>query len=161
MGELANTQPTREQHFDDGAIALSLRLREVDAAFQLVDLGGGEHLGQMLAQAWRLKQLGGVGIDAAVEQQPTVERSNAAEDACLRRWADAEFVNAGSKVLQVFEFHLQHVLLLAVAIGEQMAQVVPIGLEGVGRVVALQFQIAHIGSDDIFLRFLVCLHEKS
>ena len=67
VGELANTQPTREQHFDDGAIALSLRLRAVDAGFQLVDLSGGEHFRQMFAQAWRLKQLGGVGIDAAVE----------------------------------------------------------------------------------------------
>ena len=149
MGELADAQPTGEQHFDDGAVALAFGTREVDAGNELIDLFGREHFGQMFAQPRRFEQFRGVVVDVAVELKPAVERAHAAQDAGLRGGADAQFVERGSEVLQVFQPQLQGVMLLLVAVAQQVAQVVAIGRQRVLRVVALQLQIAHVLANDV------------
>ena len=83
VDQLTHTQPAREQHFNDGAVAVTLPLAKVDGRFELIHLGCAEHFGQVLAQLWRLQQLGGVVVAEAVEQQKAVERAYTAQNAAL------------------------------------------------------------------------------
>ena len=158
--EFADAQAARKQHFDDGAVAVSLPFRQVDARLDLVDFRRREHFRQVFAQVRRFQEFRRVVFDEAVEQQKAVERADAAQDPRLRRRSDAHFVERGSEVLQVVQLDAKQVLSLAPAVVLQVQKVVLIRLERVRRVVALQFQVAHVLLDDIFFRFLVLFHEN-
>ena len=158
MGELRDAQAAREEHLDDGAVAVALVDREVDACLEHVHLLSGEVFGQVLGQVGRLEQLGGVYLQVAVKLQVTVERAHAAEDARLRLGAQSVLVERGGKVFQVFEFHVQRVEVVVVEIVQQPPQVVAVGLDGVGRYVALQLEIAQVAACNICGLAVVGLH---
>ena len=158
--EFTDAQAARKQHFDDGAVAVSLPFRQVDARLDLVDFRRREHFWQVFAQVWRLQKFRRVVFDEAVEQQKAVERADAAQNPHLRRRSDAHFVQRGSEMLQVVQLDAEQVLPLAPTIVLQVEKVVLIRFERVRRVVALKFQVAHILLDDIFFRFLVLFHEN-
>ena len=71
---------------------------------------------------------------------------------------DANVVQTGSKVLQVGQLHLQHLLAFPFHVVEQLLQVTLVGIQRVGGVAALQFQVSLVGSNDICLAFLVRFH---
>lgn len=148
MGEFGDTQSAREKHLDDGPVAVTLAHGEVYARFQSVHFFGGEIFGQVLWEEWRLQKFGGVYLQIAVCDEETVECTHAAEDACLRLCTYAVLVYGGCKVLQVFEFHLQWCHVSATEVVEEPVEVVEIGLQRIGRVTALQFQVSGVTPDD-------------
>ena len=105
----------------------------------------------MFADLGRLQKFCWVVITIAVKLQKTEETPDTAQDATLRAGMDADIVQSGREVLQVFERHLAHVLLFALQVVEQFAQVALIGVECMTRHVALQLQVAYVVLDDIFL----------
>ncbi len=158
--QFAHAQAARKQHLDDGTVALSFPFRQVDARFNLVHFGGGEHFGQVFAQVGRFEQFRGVVGNVVLELQEAVERADAAENPRLRTRSDAQFVERGSEVLQVLQLHVERLHTLATAVVEQVAEVALIGLQRVRRIVALEFQVAHVSSDDIFVGIRLFFHEK-
>ena len=101
VDQFTDAQPTREEHLHDGFVALPFGFRQVDARLNTVHLIGREHLGQMLADGWRLQQLRGIAVDVAVGKQETIEGAHSAEDARLRRGPYAALVQCCREVLQV------------------------------------------------------------
>ena len=151
--QFRDTQSAREEHLDDGAVAVALPLRQVDGLLQQVHLGGREHLGQVLAQDGRLQQLRRVVVAVAVDHQEVEERAHAAQDAALRARADAYVVESGGEGLQVLKCDVEHVLVFQPEEDEQFLQVALVGLQRVGRHVALQLQVAHVTAHDVFAVF--------
>ena len=128
---------------------MALPLRQVDAGLQGVDLGGGQHLGEVVSQHGRLQQFCGVVVTIAVQLQETIERAHTTEYATLRTGMDADVVQSCGKVLQVFQLHIQGTLALLGQVVQQLLQVAHIGVQRVRRVSALQLQVALVGANDI------------
>ena len=101
VDKLAHAQPAAEQHLYDCLVALALPLAQVYRLLKPVNLVGGQHLGQMLAQLRRLEQLGGIVIYESVRLQELVERPHAAQYPALRARANAQVVQTGGKITQV------------------------------------------------------------
>ena len=83
VDQFTDAQPAREQHLDDGSVALTFPLAQVDAVFQGIHLLCRQHLGQVCSQDGRLQQFRGVVVTIAVQLQETVERAYTTEDAAL------------------------------------------------------------------------------
>lgn len=159
VGELRDTQAAREEHLDDGAVAVALLLREIHAGLELVHLLSGEKLRQVLWQLWRLKQLRGVHLKVSVELEVMVEVAYAAEDARLALCRETMLVERRGKVLQVLELHAEDVEVVVREVVEQPAQVVLVSLEGVLAVAALELQVTHVALDDVGCRICLYSHD--
>ena len=142
VDQFADAQSAGEEYLNDGLVALALRVGEVDGTLQLVHLLGREHLGQMFAEMRPLQEFGGVVVDVSFHAHVLEERPYAAQDAALRRGADAILMQAGGKVLEVFQFHLLGLFAVLVHIAPQPVEVVYVGVDGVGGIVAVQLEIA-------------------
>ena len=112
----------------------------------------------MFAQHRRLQQFRRVIVTISVELQKAVEGAHTTEDATMRTGMNADVVEPGSKVLQVFERHVEHVFLLGVQIGEQLLQVALVSLQRIWRISPLQPEVSLIGPDNIYLRILASFH---
>ena len=103
--QLADAQPTGEEHLDDGAVTVALPFREVYRVLQPVHLFRRQHLGQVVAYLRRLQQLCGVVVAVAVYLEVAEEGAHAAEYAALRPRSDADVVESCGKRLEVLELH--------------------------------------------------------
>ena len=81
MREFRDTQPTGEQHLDDGTVAVSLPFGQVDSLFQEVDFSRGKDLRQVVRLFGRLQQFCRVCFHIAVKDKKTIELAYTAEDA--------------------------------------------------------------------------------
>ena len=154
VDELADAQATGEEGLDDGAVAMAFPLGEVDGGFELVDLGGGEHLGEVFANLGRLEEFGGIVVAVAVDEQKVVEGTDATEDAALGTGVDADVVETGGKMLQIFQGDVEHIFLLTGEIVEQFLKVALIGVERIARHAALELQVAHVAFIDVLAHIL-------
>ena len=121
VDELGDTQAAGEEHFNDGLVAPSLPLLEIDGVLYHVNLLRREHLRQVLAQIGTLKEFRGVFVKVTVEHQVAVEGTYAAQYPRLRLWADAHIHECGDKVLQVLKLDVDNMQGGAMEIAEQMS----------------------------------------
>ena len=128
---------------------MALPFRKVNTALQEIHLLGGEHLGQMFPDLWRLQEFRGIIITVTVELQESEEGAHTTEDPTLRTRVDADVVQTCRESLQILQRHVSGILLLMLQIVEQLPQVTLVGVERVGRHVTLQLQVAHIAFYDI------------
>ena len=108
----------------------------------------------MFAYLWRLEEFGGIVVAVAVDEQIVIEGADAAEDATLGTGVDANVVESGCKVLQIFQGDLEHILLFAGEIVKQFLKVALIGVERIARHAALELQVAHVAFKDVLAHIL-------
>ena len=66
VAEFADAQTAAVKKLDDGAVAVACGFGEVDGGLECVDLGYGEHGGEVGRAAWHFEHFGGVGGDDAL-----------------------------------------------------------------------------------------------
>ena len=81
--QFTNAQTARKQHLNDGAVACSLSLGEVNGVFYAVNLLKGEHHRQMFRQRGPLQQFCRVALHHPIEHEEPEERAHATEHASL------------------------------------------------------------------------------
>ena len=96
----------------------------------------------MFAKMRPFEEFRRIVVDISFHAHVFEKGPHAAQDTSLRRGSDAVLVKAGGKILKVCQLHLLGPLALRVHIAPQPIEVVDIGLDGVGGVVAVQLEIA-------------------
>ena len=125
---------------------------------EAVHLLGRQHLGQPVVNLRRLKQLRWVVGDVAVGEQEAVERPHAAQYAALRARAYADVVQRGGKGLQVLQSGVLGAYAFGLEKAQQLVYVAHVGVERVGREVALKFHVAAVGFGHIRQLFVFRFH---
>mgnify|MGYP004419322037 CR=1 FL=1 len=148
VDEFGHAQSAREEHFDDGPVALALPFGEVDGSLHAVDFFGRKHLGQVFAYAGCFEQFGRVVPQYAVDDEILEERPHSTKYSCLRRRSDAELVYYGSEVLKMFEFHVLHLQVFVAQIVEQIVDVVRVCLHRIVGVASFEPEIAHVSASE-------------
>ena len=102
-----------------------------------------------------LQQFGGVGLQIVRQQEETVERLHAGQDACLRARVDADVVQAGAEALQVIQADVQEGDVLRAEKVQQLLQVALVSVHGVGRERLFQSQPLHVFLDNLCILLLL------
>ena len=92
VDQFRDTQSARKQNLDDGTVAVSFPLAQVDACLKHIYLLRRKHLWQMLVLYGRLKQFRRVLLHPAVHRQELVEGSDSAKNPCMGRRGNAHVV---------------------------------------------------------------------
>ena len=164
VAELRHAEAAAVERLDDGSVAETFLAGNVDGIDDFIYLLDAEHLGQLLADLGRLEQLGGVGLDAVVEDEVGVERADAGEDARLRAGVDADVVERRGEGLQVGEGGIERALALVGEEAEELLHVAHIGVEGVRRERFLEDEVLPVLVEYHFIRifwlfvhFIICI----
>lgn len=73
IAQLTDTQTTTVEYLQNGAVALSLGLAEVDGIDDIIYLLHRKDIGQLSAKTWILNQFGRVGLYIILQHKETVE----------------------------------------------------------------------------------------
>ncbi len=142
--ELADAQAAAVEHLYDGIVAHALRLALVYSLLDGVYLLNAEHLGQVLAYLGILEQLGGVGLYLLLQDQKTIERTHAAEDAGHTARLDAQILKGAREMVQLLEGDMAEVDTHIGIVVKELLQIAHIGIQRVARVGPLEPEILHI-----------------
>ena len=140
----ADAQAAAVEDFDDGAVAEAFALGHVDRGDDAVDLLDGEDGGEPVAYLGGLVQAGGVLFEVFVEHEEMVEGAYAGEDARHGAHGDADVLEGPGEAVEVVEGHGERLDALFAQEGEQLLEVVPVGLARVGRKAHFEHQVGPV-----------------
>ena len=154
VGQLRDAKATGEKHFDNGTVAVSFPFGTVDGCLQHIHFCGAEHFRQVFGLFGRLQKLRRIVAHVSVEDQKTIKRAHTAKDAGLRTGTDADVGQRSREVFQVGQHHVCGFLAFRMQIVHQLVKVIHVGIERIGGITALQFQVAVVLLCQICCTFL-------
>ena len=141
---LAHAQTAAVEQFDQAVIAQPLGRGEVDGVEDALHLLEREHLGQVLGQARRGEQFGGVVAHVALDLQVAIEGAHAADHARQGAGGDAGFEEAVHVVFEQRQVDIEHIDSARMGIVQKAAQIAGVGLAGVGRKALFEQEILFV-----------------
>ena len=144
LAEFADAEAAAVERLHDGQIALAVAPAQVNGGFHAVDFVHRQHRRQTSAYLGRDKEFGGVLLHHVLQIEETVEGAHAAEDACLATGFYADMIEARREVSQILQLGILRTQVAAGEEGEQLTQILHIGLDGVRGERLLQLQVDRI-----------------
>lgn len=144
IDKFRDTQSRTIERLNDGEIAMSKRLREVDALLYPLNLLHGKHRWEVFRYGGLLKQLGGVVGAFSRHHKETEEGMETGNDTCLRTGLNANLVEKDQIILQVCQSAGGRLLLSLHQKLKKLREVGRVGFNGIGSQRPLKEQIVTI-----------------
>lgn len=153
IDEFRHPQSATEEGLDDGFVAMSLGLAEVDDGLDGIDFIDSQHIRQHLGFLGKLEQFGGIGLQYITEHQKVVEAAHPRKDARKRDGLNAYIEHEGGEVVEVFELNSERILAFVLDEPQELVEVTHVSIDGVGRESLLQFQILIVAAQKLLQIF--------
>ncbi len=141
-------QTATVQHLYYAMVTYALWFAHVYDGEYAVYLLDGEHLRQMAANLWRFEQFGRILLYVFLQNQKTVKRTHAAENACNTARSDAAVAQCAGKQVKISDRSRSIVYAVVAIVVEQFLQVAAIGIQRVVAERTFETQIPDIFADD-------------